>query len=79
MDSYFGKLLIITQKRNYVKQKWAFFSMVSLIWQQLINYINIYYFFEALLLTKTLKEIIFIITVFFPENIKEKLKKLIFR
>jgi hypothetical protein len=38
--------LLITLVRSRVKRKWAFSNLVSLIRQQLMNYINIYYFLE---------------------------------
>lgn len=38
--------LLITLVRGRVKRNWAFSNMVSVIRQQLMNYINIYYFLE---------------------------------
>ena len=38
--------LIITLVRSKVKRNWAFSNLVSIIRQQLMNYINIYYFLE---------------------------------
>ena len=38
--------LLITLVKSKVKRSWAFSNMVSLIRQQLMNYINIYYFLE---------------------------------
>ena len=38
--------LLITLVRSRVKRNWAFSNLVSLIRQQLMNYINIYYFLE---------------------------------
>ena len=38
--------LLITLVRSKVKRNWAFSNLVSLIRQQLMNYINIYYFLE---------------------------------
>lgn len=38
--------LLITLIRSQVKRSWAFSNMVSVIRQQLMNYINIYYFLE---------------------------------
>lgn len=38
--------LLITLVRSLVKRKWAFSNMVSIIRQQLMNYINIYGFLE---------------------------------
>lgn len=38
--------LLITLVRSKVKRSWAFSNLVSLIRQQLMNYINIYYFLE---------------------------------
>ena len=38
--------LLITLVRSQVKRSWAFSNMVSVIRQQLMNYINIYYFLE---------------------------------
>jgi len=38
--------LLITLVRSRVKRSWAFSNMVSVIRQQLMNYINIYYFLE---------------------------------
>jgi len=38
--------LLITLVRSKVKRIWAFSNLVSLIRQQLMNYINIYYFLE---------------------------------
>ena len=38
--------LLITLIKSKVKRKWAFSNMVSVIRQQLMNYINIYRFLE---------------------------------
>jgi len=38
--------LLITLVRSKVKRNWAFSNLVSIIRQQLMNYINIYYFLE---------------------------------
>ena len=38
--------LLITLVKSKVKRKWAFSNLVSLVRQQLMNYINIYYFLE---------------------------------
>jgi hypothetical protein len=38
--------LLITLVRSQVKRSWAFSNLVSIIRQQLMNYINIYYFLE---------------------------------
>lgn len=38
--------LLITLVRSRVNRRWAFSNMVSIIRQQLMNYINIYYFLE---------------------------------
>ncbi len=38
--------LLITLVRSRVKRSWAFSNLVSIIRQQLMNYINIYYFLE---------------------------------
>lgn len=38
--------LLTTLVRSRVKRRWAFSNMVSIIRQQLMNYINIYYFLE---------------------------------
>ncbi|WP_016776178.1 IS4 family transposase [Anaerophaga thermohalophila] len=38
--------LLITLVRSRIKRNWAFSNMVSVIRQQLMNYINIYYFLE---------------------------------
>jgi hypothetical protein len=38
--------LLITLVRSRVRRSWAFSNMVSVIRQQLMNYINIYYFLE---------------------------------
>jgi transposase len=38
--------LLITLVRSKVKRSWAFSNLVSLIRQQLMNYINIYHFLE---------------------------------
>ena len=38
--------LLITLVRSRLKRKWAFSNMVSIIRQQLMNYINIYAFLE---------------------------------
>lgn len=38
--------LLITLVRSKVKRSWAFSNLVSIIRQQLMNYINIYYFLE---------------------------------
>jgi len=38
--------LLITLVRSRVKRNWAFSNLVSIIRQQLMNYINIYYFLE---------------------------------
>jgi len=38
--------LLITLVRGLVNRKWAFSNMVSIIRQQLMNYINIYGFLE---------------------------------
>jgi hypothetical protein len=38
--------LLITLVRSQIKRSWAFSNMVSVIRQQLMNYINIYYFLE---------------------------------
>jgi hypothetical protein len=38
--------LLITLVKSKVKRSWAFSNMASLIRQQLMNYINIYYFLE---------------------------------
>lgn len=38
--------LLITLVRSWVRRSWAFSNMVSIIRQQLMNYINIYYFLE---------------------------------
>jgi hypothetical protein len=38
--------LLITLVRGQVKRSWAFSNLVSIIRQQLMNYINIYYFLE---------------------------------
>ena len=38
--------LLITLVRSQIKSRWAFSNLVSLIRQQLMNYINIYSFLE---------------------------------
>lgn len=38
--------LLITLVRSKIKRSWAFSNLVSIIRQQLMNYINIYYFLE---------------------------------
>ena len=38
--------LLITLVKSKVKRKWAFSNLVSVVRQQLMNYINIYYFLE---------------------------------
>lgn len=38
--------LLITLVKIKIKRKWAFSNMVSIIRQQLMNYINIYSFLE---------------------------------
>lgn len=38
--------LLITLVRSRVKRNWTFSNLVSLIRQQLMNYLNIYHFLE---------------------------------